>query len=57
MAMRGIYVARNHNGVLIATSKNRNEIEKEMFEYEYQTNNKTTLSIEIKPKHTIDNGE
>jgi hypothetical protein len=57
MAMRGIYVARNHNGVLIATSKNRNEIEKEMFEYEYQTNNKTTLSIEIKPKHIIDDGE
>jgi len=55
MAMRGLYVARNHNGVLIATSKNRNEIEKEMSEYEYQTGNKTTLSIEIKPKHIMEN--
>ena len=57
MAMRGTYVARNHNGVLIATSKNRNEIEREMSEYEYHTGNRTTLSIEIKPKHIIDNGE
>jgi len=55
MAMKGVYVARNHNGNLIAMSKNRNDIEKEMFEYEYQTGNKTVLSIEINPPFNKEN--
>lgn len=44
-----VYTLRNHNGRLLADSKDRASIEEEQKEYESQTGNCTTIDIEESP--------
>ena len=44
-----VFVLRNHNGTLIAESKDPIAFKKEQAEYEYQTGNSTYVQVEQTP--------